>query len=604
MTKNHILPRPWLLLLLLVVLSTQSMNAQWLTQSIRLKPGWSAVYLHVNASHALVDDVVSDISNPISEIWLWQPPATTAQYVNSPQEPSAPNSQWAVWDRSPVVADSLIRLTGNSAYLVLNTNATDYVWNLKGRPVTPQNSWTTSGLNFVGFATPAASPPSFDDFLQPAPTLHLNAEIYRYAGGELSSTNPVHVVPPLYRNTPVNRGEAFWVRGGGAYNHYFGPYDVSVPNGTGVGFDVNLGTYRVRLKNTTAIAQTVTLDLVASETPPAGQSNITALPPILIRGPFNNTNLTFGHTVLNAQQHTFELTPSGEEGSEYDLVLGLDRSAMTGPAGSLYAGILRFGDTNGLKQVDVPVSATVSDTTGLWVGQANITRVGQYLKTFQRDDNGQPVSSEISSNGAPYVVTATNTAMAGVARTYPLRLILHNGATNNARLLQRVYYGMGIQNEFVVAIRQASLDATKLASARRISTAHLPFSHANESWSQVSGGVGLGGSLSFNVTMDYNDHAANPFLHTYHPDHDNLQSDFKTVAVTGAESYSVSRAITLTFTQPGTDFASRTTTSDGLVGTYAEVITFHGRAGASRQFNISGDLALQRVSPIATLTTE
>lgn len=603
MNHHHLTKRSLLLLLATFVLSPPIVRAQWLSQSMQLKPGWNSVYLHIDVSHELIDHVVAGAGNPISEIWLWQPPATTVQYVNSPQEPSTPNSQWAVWNRSPVVADSLIRLSGNSAYLVLNTNSTDYVWTLKGRPVAPKNDWTTSGLNFVGFATPAASSPSFDDFLQPAPTLHLNAEIYRYVGGELSSTNPVHVVPPLYRNTPVNRGEAFWIRGGDSYNHYFGPFDVSVPHGSGIAFEANLGTRRVRLKNTTAATQTVTLDLIASETPPAGQRNIVDVPPILVRGALT-TNLTFAHTELNGQQHVFVLAPQGEEGSEYDLVLGVDRSAMTGAAGSVYAGVLRFGDTNGLKQVDVSVSAVVGDTSGLWVGQANITQVGQYLKTFQRDAAGQLVSSAISSNGAPYIVTGTNTAMTGVARSYPLRLIVHNAGTNGARLLQRVYYGIGTQDDFVVATRQSSLDPAQLASARRISTAHLPFSHGNQSWSQLSGQVGLGETISFNVTMDYNDHAANPFLHTYHPDHDNLQVDFKTVAATGAESYTVSRLITLNFSSSGTDFASRTTTSDALVGNYAEEITFHGRAGSSRKFNIGGNLTLRRVSPIATLTTE
>ena len=35
--------------------------------------------------------------------------------------------------------------------------------------------------------------------------------------------------------------------------------------------------------------------------------------------------------------------------------------------------VLRFTDTAGLSQIDVPVTATVADSSGLWVGQAAIT---------------------------------------------------------------------------------------------------------------------------------------------------------------------------------------------------------------------------------------
>src|SRR5690349_3805296 len=61
--------------------TTVSSRAQWLTQSILIKPGWTAIYLHVDASHQSLDQLVgADLDNPISEIWLWLP-ASTAQFV-------------------------------------------------------------------------------------------------------------------------------------------------------------------------------------------------------------------------------------------------------------------------------------------------------------------------------------------------------------------------------------------------------------------------------------------------------------------------------------------------------------------------------------------
>ena len=34
--------------------------------------------------------------------------------------------------------------------------------------------------------------------------------------------------------------------------------------------------------------------------------------------------------------------------------------------------------------------------------------------------------------------------------------------------------------------------------------------------------------MATTVTLSYNDQASNPFLHTYHPDHDNLDATFST----------------------------------------------------------------------------
>src|SRR3974377_545749 len=59
-------------------------EAQWQTQSLLIRPGWTAVYLHVDASYQTIDQLVgADPSNPISEIWLWRPAPSTLQFVTS-----------------------------------------------------------------------------------------------------------------------------------------------------------------------------------------------------------------------------------------------------------------------------------------------------------------------------------------------------------------------------------------------------------------------------------------------------------------------------------------------------------------------------------------
>jgi hypothetical protein len=576
-------------------------HAQWQTQSMTLKPGWNAVYLHVDASHVSLDTLLGS-TGTIDEIWLWQTPASQLQFVKSPQEPITPNSQWAVWNRSPGNVDTFTQFRPNAAYLVRNSAATNTVWNLVGKPVLPRYEWTTTGQNFIGFPTPAGAPPSFEKFLDQVPALALGAELFRYAGGPMS---PVPVPALVYPSIAARRGEAFWMRAKD-YNAYFGPLGVSLQSGGNtVDFGSRLGTYSVRLKNNSDLTNTFTLSLLPSGDAPSGQPGSVGVPPLLIRGPRSAADLAHLHTTLTTSQvptdHQVTLTPRGKPGSEVEVVLGLNRSAMSSTVGDRYAGILRFADTNGLSQIDVGVAATVADTAGLWVGDASVTQVAQYLVTYAKNADGTPLLAEVTTNGASYVAISTNTTMANVVRPVPLRLIAHNDSGGQARLLQRVFVGLNAANVPVLATDEAFLGTDNRDGARRISAAHLPFAHTNTPW-LGTGQFREGNNVQFTVPLDYRDQASNPFLHTFHPDHDNLDARFSRVQVQGAESYTLERAITLAVTSPGTNFTSLTTSRDTLTGTYNETITVRGKGSSSRQFTLQGDFSLRRISNIPLLT--
>lgn len=924
----------WLAALGIILALSSTAHAQWLSQSFTLKPGWNAIFTHVDVSHQSLDSLVPDANGPVAEVWLWKPTFSTVQFVDTPYTNAVPNSQWAVWTSARGDTDTLTTFVGNGAYLVNNRSASDFVWTVKGKAVPPSYQWTTTGLNFLGFPTPTNPAPSFATYLAPAPgldlakTLQNQARVFRYPGGNLGSTNPVEVVSFNASTTPVTRGQAFWVRGStNYYNHYYGPVEVVLQNTAGIQYRDTLGTYSLRLKNLTTTSRTVAFNLVASEPPPAGQPAITAVPQLLVRGDLSTTTLTYSHTVLAGQQ--FTLAPQGQVGSELEVVLGLNRSAMTAASGSLYAGILRITDTAGLQQTDVPVSATVPNASGLWVGSASINMVGQYLKSYPKVDttqtdqtaqinaaaaaanqpangaeipgsafvarqtnitatytavassldgrtlvaassggalyvsqdsgtnwttpsfgsfnwqwsglacsadgsvmaaaakngpiyvssnsgatwalisgtsdlawvgiacsadgnamaavvangllrtsanrgvsfesrtgadtlptggtlnwssiamsadgsrllasvnpgqlytstdsgvtwtaretsrkwtavassadginliaavdggflytstdaganwtarattnswksvtsstdgkrlaavaaNGQVHTSDdagvtwaardqnrnwadIASSGdatklvavvsggaihtlsrtfASYTVdqatglvlnqdglylsTGTNTSLARVGSAFPLRLILHHRSeASEVSLLQHVYVGQGNNTtNTVIASRESLLDASQLASARRITATHLPFSRTNAPWS-TNGTFNPGSAVLFKVTTGYKDQTSNPFLHTFHPDHDNLDANFKTVQPRGVESYDITRAITLTFSPAGTNFNSLTATAQSRSGTYEETMSIGAQGGASRDFRLSGSFSLQLISPIATLT--
>ncbi|HXP62564.1 MAG TPA: hypothetical protein VN829_18840 [Dongiaceae bacterium] len=577
--------------------------AQWQTQSLLIKPGWSAVYLSVDASWTNLDFLIgSDAANPIVEVWLWKPIVATAQFVSSPSAPTTGGSAWANWERATTgPIGSLATLAPNSAYLVHSLAATNYQWNVKGKPAAPNYSWSTTSINLIGFPTVAANPPGMDAFLGLVPAFQKAALVYTYPGGALSVSNPV-VVPALAEhNLPVLRGQAFWIEETNFVNSYFGPFQVAIDGG-GTDFGASGSSTRLRLINTTASAVTVNLTLQPSEPPPVDQPAIRGTPPIIVRGALAATNMTYGVASLSAvNPQSWTLAPQGRAGSDIAVVLGVDRAALPTTPGALYAGILRLTDSDGFTEVTVPVSAQAGSYAGLWVGSASITNVVAYLKSYATTNQvvgGVTNQVKVQDTNGAYIVTSINTSPAPTASAYPLFLIMHNDGTN-VNLLRRVFFGQDVNSNSILATVESALDPAQLGTARRITAVHFPWTPTNQDWHFV-GQLLPGGSLTTKLTVNYDDQASNPFLHTYHPDHDNLDSTFRYQQPIGVESYQIDRQITLQVAPSANDFNSLTHFGQTFSGFYYETITLTG-AGA-RTFNAAGWFSLNRLSPIATLT--
>jgi hypothetical protein len=619
---KRILAIGWAYLLICLV----PCQAQWLTQSFNLKSGWNAVYLEVDPSYDTLDNLVgSDISNPIQEVWMWVVNPAAAQFVTSPQLPT-PSTQWASWVRVSSISSTLKRIPGGASCLV--RTSTDFVWNLKGKPTLSQYQWTASGLNFIGFpAFPGTNTPSFDAFLSPAPALKLNANIFGYQGGPITS-NPVQIFDKTA--TVVDRGQAYWVQADG-FNSYFGPFEVALSGSSTLAFGSQTGQKTFRLRNHANQPITVTLSQIPSESAPTGQPVVVGAVPVLVKGTVDPATLTFGYTNLSSGPQSWTLAKAGDVGSEVEIVLGVDRPALVGNPGDHFASVLRFTDSLNLSQIDLGASAELGSNAGLWVGSATVTSVSQYLKAYAKVSTADQLNVLLTrlglaegTNGYHYqlepntgkvlVFGGTNNQtgsylldgpikldQGNVARSFPLRLIVHNDGTNTV-LLQRVFYGLNASAQPILATREALLDPNQLANARRISAIHLPVSDANVPWT-FAGAFQSGSNLVTQLTIAYDDHSSNPFLHTYHPDHDNLDAQFSATPLDkGIESYDLKRKITLSFTPPPADFDSHTRSGSTLNGTYVETMSFVGLGGqTNRQFDVRGNFVLNRISDIASL---
>jgi hypothetical protein len=114
-----------------------------------------------------------------------------------------------------------------------------------------------------------------------------------------------------------------------------------------------------------------------------------------------------------------------------------------------------------------------------------------------------------------------------------------------------------------------------------------------------SGNVASGSSLACSISLPYDDRT-NPFVHPFHPDHDNKDARFAPVGE-GVESYTVNRAATFTFTStPPSGGVVAGWGSSVIGGTYQEIIT--GLHSSSIQ--LDGTFELRRVSEIGTLSEQ
>jgi hypothetical protein len=249
---------------------------------------------------------------------------------------------------------------------------------------------------------------------------------------------------------------------------------------------------------------------------------------------------------------------------------------------------------------------------GTWYSQATTLATNfNYNLSLSIGTNAAYVilTNVLISSVSNYVVTAHNTSLDAVATPYPLRLIIFNDRIGNCSLMQRVYYGIqaGTQGtNIVVTTTQNSLDPAYLSTARRISATAWPWTPTNTIWAFAGGPLAQGATLTTTVYEPYDDQAANPFLHTYHPDHNNLNFNFSPPheLPMGSESYAITRQIQLSVVANTDDFISLTTANTSLAGLYYETITLTGLGGNTKSYQTSGTFALKQISPISILTTQ
>ncbi len=540
-------------------------RAQWQNVVYSLKGGWNAIYLHGDATHAGLDALFA--ANPeVLAVWRWNPNPNPVQISSSSLIPSTSSPEWSVWVRGQPTQTTLAAMSGQNAYLVQCSGAASDTFTLilPQRILPPRSTWVRNGANFLGFPTRQSGGgdyPLFSQYFATFPAaIAANTRIYKYVGGDLGPANPLQVFSPAAER--VDRNRAYWFDAT-VVGNFYAPLEITPSNADGLTFGRTGATITVRVRNRTAAPVTVTVAPTPSAAAPAGQEAIVAPVP-LTRRVFNAATATTTETPLAS---AFDVVVAPQSTGE--LVFGIDRAAMTGPAGALYASFLRFTDSGSALDVALPAVARTTSMAGLWVGDVQVTNV-------------QSRAPGASGSSTP--------------RSYPLRVLLHVDDSGTARLLSQVFMGKLAPAPHALGLctRESGLKADEKASATRLVAVHLPL---DTELSVGSGSVALGQTLVRTVTIPFNDRT-NPFVHAYHPDHDNKDARGTPLSA-GAESYTISREFRFGFTPTPPDGSAAVGWGASVIGgTYTEILS-----GLHKQtITVNGTFELRRVSELGALT--
>jgi hypothetical protein len=545
-----------LIIALCSLLLTSLAHAQWQNTTYTLKSGWNAIYLHGDATHATPAQLFAAYP-AVTEVWRWNPNPDEVQFTSTPMIPSAGTSEWSVW-KSDGSASSLGQVIGQTAYLVKCSAATSVIIAQKVLP--PSAAWVRNGANLMGFPSKLTGSlyPTMGSYFATFPAaIASNVKIYKYNGGDLGPGNPVQVFSTSTER--VDRNQAYWFDSE-VVGNFYAPVEISISNGSGLDFGRTGSTITVRLLNRSSTVSTVTIAPVASANAPTGQEDITAAVPIT-RRVFNAGTASWTETAIDA-----DFTEVVGANAAVELSFGIDRAAMTGSSNAFFASLLRLTDSANLYDILLPVTARKASLAGLWIGDA--------------------VVGGVQSKTAGYTGTAT-------AQTYNLRYIVHVDDAGNARVLSQVYLGQlaGATPQPGICTAESALSVADKASARRIVAAHLPLDRVLD-----GGTMALGGSMNCTITTPFDD-PTSPFVHQYHPDHDNKSGT--TPLEAGQESYDLGRAVTFAISAAAPAGVSATGYGASVIaGNYTEVLTGLRKDSVT----VTGTFSLRRVSEIGTLT--
>ena len=509
------------IILIIVCFSGLFVNGQTVEQTITLEPGWNAVFLEVQPDPYDPQSLFG--GQDIESVWTWAQRLTRVDFVQNPSEGLWNRSGWLVWTpegRSENITTNLHAIFSGRAYIVHYTGQTPRTLTFSGTPNVEKIRWVADSYNLVGFHLDPDLPPTFGAYFNTATSHSLQTTFRLQPNGQWVAAAS---------GDRMRSGEAFWVFSQGESN-FNGPLLVELPGEDGLDYNNRLQRHKIFLKNIGSNG-TVTLHLQ----PGTGEV------PLNYREILDNE---FKTEVWPEFEGTMDL--EAQTNHTLNIELSVDRARLAVHSAD---SILEIRDNAGSRWL-VPVKAQRTSATafsGLWVGNVRVMAVSE---------------SQVGS-----------LVPKPVYRPFSFRIMVHVDAFGQARLLKEViqmwedgtysvindpdlsptplyqvdqpgHYVLITDNSLISNFQGVGQSGGQPVGYR-ISTAAYDF-EGNEL--NMDGSFDFLRSLTGELILEPND-PTNPFMHKFHPDHNNLDEHFLPLPEGFEEAYRVIRNFQLEFVE-------------------------------------------------------
>lgn len=573
-------------LLVLGLFATGAWAASY-EQVIELKPGWNAIHVEVSPDVANIEQVFAGL--PIASVWRWLPDDRPVAFIRNPDEQLLTVDGWYGYfppERPESILSNLFTITANQAYLVRVTGSQPVTLRISGKPSLRGQRWRSNDFQFTGFPVDPDNEPTFGSWFSGSGA-HEGQSIFELNGqGEWEEITQPHV-------RRIRSGQAYWVFTQGR-STWQGPMAVELEFGDRLDFGSGLVRDRMTVRNRSGLGNQLRIRSLASDQPV----------PLSIQQTDPDTGEIFWPHLPQVANIPLPVDES------VIVRLGVRRADLFSNSASQ---ILELTNGFGARQLIEVSALAVQPSTG--VIEASTPR---------RSSDGQLLSADPRYVGLWVgVVSIDGVSMAqqgGVVpmptgQEFPLRILMHVDASGTTRLLKEViqmwedgteipdpenpeFFITETPGRFVLLTDDSLIPNYSGAVVRggkpvgvRISTASFDFPGQSL---EMTGAFGANGLLSGTIVLEPN-FPTNPFLHRYHPDHDNLDAQFLNFQ---EEAYEVTRELEMFFATDDPEEFNRPEWGDGeLGGSYTEAISGLHRS----TIFVSGTFRLRRVSSVPLL---
>lgn len=523
-------------LLLVAGLASQA-RAGTVTQTIELQPGWNAVYVEVEPEVNAIEQVFAGI--PLASVWRWIPNDRPVNFIQDPDEELLTIDGWYGYfpvDRPESVLTNLYSINANQAYLVKLQGSSPRTLEITGKPALRPLSWRSDGFQLTGFHVVPGNGPTFASWFAGSEE-HEGQSIYKLG----DNGQWVEVSRPEIER--IESGEAYWVftRGRSSWQ---GPLSVEIDFGERLDFGASVARNTLVVRNRSGVSNEIRIRRLEAEVPvplalatrddETGQKEWPVIP----------GQTTFSLPVDESRMLEFGIRRAelfaNDAAQVIEISNGLGSRRLVDVSASVYQPPTAAAATQAVGRDGKMQSARATDPrfAGLWLGVVTIEKV-----------------SMAQAGGVVPMPTGSD---------FPLRMIVHVDAAGNVVLLKDVIqmwqegtYKPDPENpefnivdepgRYVLITDDSLLPQFEGAVLRdgepvgvRMSTAAYDFA---EDELELEGLFGPGGLLTGSI-VTAPDHPTNPFLHRYHPDHDNLDPQFLNFR---EEAYAVTRQMEFVF---------------------------------------------------------